>query len=95
MLVLLTSINEGIGASFVAAFEDQKVSKILNLPEYVVGLSGEPKRILNVQLNPWVFGRRVHNLNNSDPNHSLCSWIFHSKFSTAYFLDLFGETYIY
>jgi nitroreductase len=35
MLVLLTSINDGIGASFVGAFEDQKVSKILNLPEYV------------------------------------------------------------
>jgi nitroreductase len=35
MLVLLTSIKEGIGASFVGAFEDQKVSKILNLPEYV------------------------------------------------------------
>jgi nitroreductase len=35
MLVLLTSINEGIGACFVGAFEDQKVSKILKLPEYV------------------------------------------------------------
>jgi nitroreductase len=35
MLVLLTSVNEGIGACFVGAFEDEKVSKILELPEYV------------------------------------------------------------
>lgn len=35
MLILLTSVNEGIGACFVGAFEDEKVSKILELPEYV------------------------------------------------------------
>ncbi len=35
MLILLTAVNEGIGASFVGAFEDEKVAGILNLPEYV------------------------------------------------------------
>jgi hypothetical protein len=35
MLILLTSVNEGIGACFVGAFEDNKVSGILGLPEYV------------------------------------------------------------
>ena len=35
MLVLLTSVSEDIGACFVGAFEDKKVSKILGLPEYV------------------------------------------------------------
>ena len=32
MIILLSAINEGIGASFVGAFEDDKVSKILGLP---------------------------------------------------------------
>jgi nitroreductase len=35
MLLLLTSVNEEIGACFVGAFEDKKVSKILGLPEHV------------------------------------------------------------
>lgn len=35
MLILLTAVNEGIGAGFVAAFEDDKVSEILGIPEYV------------------------------------------------------------
>lgn len=35
MLVLLTCVNEGIGACFVGAFDDEKVSKILGLPAYV------------------------------------------------------------
>ena len=33
MLILLTSINEKVGAGFVGAFEDDKVSEILRLPE--------------------------------------------------------------
>jgi hypothetical protein len=33
MLILLTATNEGLGACFVGAFEDQKVSEILGLPE--------------------------------------------------------------
>src|ERR687892_268134 len=35
MLILLTAVNEGIGACFVGAFLDDKVSEILELPEYV------------------------------------------------------------
>ena len=35
MLILLTAVNEGIGACFVGAFLDEKVSEILELPEYV------------------------------------------------------------
>jgi nitroreductase len=35
MLILLTAVNEGIGACFVGAFEDDKVSKILEIPEQV------------------------------------------------------------
>src|SRR5829696_165328 len=35
MLILLTAVNEGIGACFVGAFDDNKVSEILELPTYV------------------------------------------------------------
>jgi nitroreductase len=34
MIILLTATNEKLGAGFVAAFEDQKVSELLGLPEY-------------------------------------------------------------
>src|ERR687891_854941 len=34
MLILLTATNEGLGASFVGAFNDEEVSKILDLPEH-------------------------------------------------------------
>jgi nitroreductase len=59
MLILLTAVNEGIGAGFVGAFEDHKVSKILGLPEYVkpigiitLGYSSErPKRLMRIDLD--------------------------------------------
>jgi len=35
MLILLTAVNERIGAGFVGVFEDDKVSEILRLPRYV------------------------------------------------------------
>ena len=35
MLILLAGVNEGIGACFVGAFEDNKVSEILELPKDV------------------------------------------------------------
>jgi nitroreductase len=35
MLILLTAVNERIGAGFVGAFEDDKVSEILKLQRYV------------------------------------------------------------
>src|SRR5215213_3350709 len=59
MLILLTAVNEGIGAGFVGAFEDHKVSKILGLPEYVkpigiitLGYSSErPERLMRIDLD--------------------------------------------
>ncbi|HYA83202.1 MAG TPA: hypothetical protein VEH06_07105 [Candidatus Bathyarchaeia archaeon] len=35
MIILLSAVNEGIGAAFVGAFEDDKISQILELPKYV------------------------------------------------------------
>jgi nitroreductase len=35
MLILLTAVNEKLGAGFVGAFEDDEVAKILNMPEHV------------------------------------------------------------
>ena len=35
MLILLTAVNEGIDDCFVGPFEDNKVSKILEIPEQV------------------------------------------------------------
>jgi nitroreductase len=35
LIILLTAVNEGIGASFVGAFHDEAVSKILGLPDHV------------------------------------------------------------
>jgi nitroreductase len=49
MLILLSVINKGLGACFVGAFEDDKVSKILQLPKHVrpigiipIGYPNEP-----------------------------------------------------
>jgi nitroreductase len=57
MLILLTATNEGLGASFVGAFNDKKVSEILGLPEHVrpigiigLGYPGEkPARLERIQ----------------------------------------------
>ena len=57
MLILLTATNEGLGASFVGAFNDEKVSEILGLPEHVrpigiiaLGYSDEkPVRLERIQ----------------------------------------------
>lgn len=57
MLILLTATNEGLGASFVGAFKDEKVSEILGLPEHVrpigiiaLGYSDEkPARLERIQ----------------------------------------------
>jgi len=35
MLILLTAVNEGLGACFVGAFHDEEVAKILSLPREV------------------------------------------------------------
>jgi nitroreductase len=34
MLILLSAVNEGIGACFVGAFQDNEVSEILELPNF-------------------------------------------------------------
>ena len=57
MLILLTATNEGLGASFVGAFNDEKESEILGLPEHVrpiwiiaLGYSDEkPTRLERIQ----------------------------------------------
>lgn len=57
MLILLTATNEGLGVSFVGAFNDEKVSEILGLPEHVrpigiiaLGYSDEkPARLERIQ----------------------------------------------
>ncbi len=54
MLILLTVVNEGLAACFAGAFEDDKVSKILKLPNHVrpiglipVGYANEPPEKLD------------------------------------------------
>ncbi len=36
LLILMTAVNEGLGACFVGAFYDDDVSKVLHLPEGVI-----------------------------------------------------------
>jgi nitroreductase len=63
MLILLTAVNEGIGACFVGAFDDNKVSEILELPEFVkpIGIicigypAEEPTRIERISLGELVY----------------------------------------
>ena len=59
MIILLSAVNEGIGASFVGAFEDNKVSRILGLPVHVkpIGIialgypAEKPERFDRIELN--------------------------------------------
>ena len=59
MIILLSAVNEGIGASFVGAFEDDKVTKILGLPVHVkpIGIialgypAEKPERFERIELN--------------------------------------------
>jgi nitroreductase len=59
MIVLLSAVNEGIGASFVGAFEDNQIVKILGLPVHVkpigiivLGYQAEnPERFERIELN--------------------------------------------
>src|ERR687891_2914122 len=59
MIILLSTVNEGIGASFVGAFEDDKVSRILGLPVHVkpIGIialgypAEKPERFDRIELN--------------------------------------------
>jgi nitroreductase len=66
MIILLSAVNEGIGASFVGAFEDNKVVKILGLPGHVrpVGIialgypAEKPERFERLDLNNLVHYER-------------------------------------
>ncbi|MGI0042421.1 MAG: nitroreductase family protein [Nitrososphaeraceae archaeon] len=66
MIILLSAFNEGIGASFVGAFEDDKVTKIPRLPVHVrpmgiiaLGYPAEkPERFERIELNNLVHYER-------------------------------------
>jgi nitroreductase len=66
MIILLSAVNEGIGASFVGAFEDNKVSNILGLPIHVkpIGIialgypAEKPKRFERIELRNLVHYER-------------------------------------
>jgi nitroreductase len=59
MIILLSAVNEGIGACFVGAFEDDEVSKILGLPNFVkpVGIialgypNERPKKLSRINIS--------------------------------------------
>jgi nitroreductase len=62
MIILLSAVNEGIGASFVGAFEDNQIVKILGLPVHVkpIGIialgypAEKPERFERIELNSLV-----------------------------------------
>ena len=62
MIILLSAVNEGIGASFVGAFEDDKVTRVLGLPVHVkpIGIialgypAEKPERFERIELNSLV-----------------------------------------
>jgi nitroreductase len=66
MIILLSAVNEGIGASFIGAFEDNEVRKILRLPVQVKPISiialgypaEEPERFERIELNKLVHYER-------------------------------------
>ncbi len=66
MIILLSAVNESIGASFVGAFEDNKVSRILGLPVHVrpmgiiaLGYPAEkPERFEKIELSNLVHYER-------------------------------------
>jgi nitroreductase len=66
MIILLSAVNEGVGASFVGAFEDNEVKKILRLPLQVkpigiiaLGYSAEmPAKLGRIGLNNLIHHER-------------------------------------
>lgn len=66
MIILLGAVNEGIGASFVGAFEDNKVTKVLGLPVHVkpIGIialgypAEKPERLERIEMNNLVHYER-------------------------------------
>jgi nitroreductase len=71
MLILLTVVNEGAGACFVGAFEDDKVSEILELPKNVkpigiicIGYPAErPSRLERINIDALVHNENYGNKN--------------------------------
>ena len=69
MIILLSAVNEGIGTCFVGAFEDDKVSRILGLPDHVkpigiitLGYSNErPRKLCRIDISRLVFHDRYGN----------------------------------
>jgi nitroreductase len=69
MLMLLTQVSQGIGACFVGTFEDEKVSKILNLPKQLkpIGIitlgypAEKPGRFERIDLTKQVYCERYGN----------------------------------
>ena len=69
MIILLSAVNEGIGTCFVGAFEDDKVSRILGLPDHVkpigiitLGYSNErPGKLSRIDISRLVFHDRYGN----------------------------------
>ena len=69
MLILLTAVNEGIGACFVGAFLDDKVSEILELPKYVkpIGIislgfpAEEPSKLKRINISKLVHYEKYSN----------------------------------
>jgi nitroreductase len=59
MIILLSAVNKGIGASFIGAFEDNRIVKILGLPVHVkpIGIialgypAEKPERLERIELN--------------------------------------------
>ena len=66
MIMQSSAVNEDIGASFVGAFEDDKVTKILGLPVHVrpIGIialrypAEKPERFERIELNSLVHYKR-------------------------------------
>jgi nitroreductase len=66
MIILLSAVNEGIGASFVGAFEDNEVRKILRIPIQVkpIGIialgypAEKPERFERIELSNLVHYER-------------------------------------
>jgi nitroreductase len=66
MVMLLSAVNEGIGASFVGAFEDNEVRKILRIPIQVrpIGIialgypAEKPERFERIELNDLIHYKR-------------------------------------
>lgn len=56
----LTAVNEGIGAGFVGAFEDDRVLEILGLPEHVKAVGTIALGYSEESLSSWSGFKETH-----------------------------------